>query len=48
MLKESVSFTKKASRKPISENLRILVRPDILVPLAISAKFERKCLCSTD
>ena len=48
MLKLSVSFTKKASRKPISEVLRILVPPDILVPLAISATFERDCLFSTD
>ena len=39
-------------KKPVGKQYlkipRILIRPDILVPLEISAQFERYCLCSCE
>ena len=39
-------------KKPVGKQdlklLRILVPPEILVPIVISAQFERRCLRSTD
>ena len=38
----------KSEEKQYLEVVTILVPPEILVPVAISAQFERHCLCSTE
>ena len=45
---DSVSFTEKASGEPISGGFGFLVPSEILVSKAISAQFERHCLCWTE
>ena len=47
MLQESLIY-KRASGNQHLDVLRVLVPPHILVPLAISAKCDRDCMCSTD
>ena len=47
MLQESLIY-KRANGNQHLDALRMLVPPHLLVTLAISAKCDRDCICSTD